>query len=665
MNLGLQDLCYNPLTMIAWKRPKIMFALVAILITLLPLLAFLQYRWLGRIGEAEHDRMLESVKRDVEQFCKEFDREVTIASLVFAVKANSTGEEKALEYQANSRRWIGASKHPGIIKAAYDVESGNGEWNLSLFDLASGKLQPSEWPAPLLQVRARLEKGGASGGSSRQIIASDSTEQGRMGPALIVPEYMPLPAQTIAKFPRGGSPSGGASPGDKEAWSDILPSLKRALTGMPSAPNQGLTIVVFDEQYLIQDFIPVLVEKYFGSAARSTYTVTILQTEGGENVLYQSDRAKEDTDIGRGDVVNGLFAVRLDELAGVVLDKMPQLSGFANKTLARSNQRFSASGSPEAPGSASQTPDGAWKVVVKHKAGSLDAAVASTRRKNLAISFGILIVLGAAMALTLVATYRARKLARQQVEFVAGVSHEFRTPLSVICSAGENLADGVIETDAQVKRYGKLIESEGKRLTQMMEQVLEFAGVQSGSRVIVPRPVSPVDVIDRALTSCRLLLDEGQFAVEKHIEPSIPKVLADANSLERSIQNLLSNAMKYGGPDRWIGVQARLAEGSQAEVEITIQDRGIGIPAGELSSIFRPFYRGKAALAAQIHGNGLGLSLVKHFVQAAGGRITVKSSLERGSCFTLHLPVAPPDPAEREAAEERAGRPAGSPEFGI
>jgi signal transduction histidine kinase len=664
MDSHSKDRCYNPLAMIAWKRPKITFALVAMLIILLPLLAFLQYRWLGRISEAEHDRMLESVKRDVEQFCKEFDREVTIASLVFAVKANSTGGEKALEYQSNSRRWIGASKHPGIVKDVYDVEFGKGEWKLSLFDSAAGKLQPSEWPTALLHVRARLEKTGSSSGLSRQVIASGAAEAGRLDPALIVPENLPLPAQTIAKFPRSGSASGGAPSGDKEAWSDILPSLKSALTGRPPAPNQGLTIVVFDEQYLIQDFIPGLVEKYFGGVPRSAYTVTILQTEGGENVLYQSDRAREDTDLARGDVVYGLFAVRLDELAGVILDKAPQLSGLANKAIARSPQRSSSSGSLASPGAATQILDGVWKVVVKHKAGSLDAAVASTRRKNLAISFGILIVLGAAMSLMLVATYRARKLARQQVEFVAGVSHEFRTPLAVICSAGENLADGVIETDAQVKQYGKLIESEGKRLTQMMEQVLEFAGVQSGSRVIVPRPVNPVEVMDRALASCRLLLDEGQFAVERHIEPSIPRVLADADSLERSIQNLLSNAMKYGGPDRWIGIKARVAEASQAEVEITIEDRGMGIPAGELSSIFKPFYRGKAALAAQIHGNGLGLSLVKHFVQAAGGRITVKSTPERGSCFTLHLPVAPPDPAERAAAEERAGQSAGSPEFG-
>jgi signal transduction histidine kinase len=141
-------------------------------------------------------------------------------------------------------------------------------------------------------------------------------------------------------------------------------------------------------------------------------------------------------------------------------------------------------------------------------------------------------------------------------------------------------------------------------------------------------------------------------------------VLADADSLDRSIRNLLGNAMKYGGPERWIGIRARLAEGSQGEVEITVQDRGIGIPAAELSSIFKPFYRGKAALAAQIHGNGLGLSLVKHFVEAAGGKITVKSSPEGGSSFTIHLPVTPADPAKCATADERTGQSAGSPEFG-
>src|SRR6185369_16185610 len=101
---------------------------------------------------------------------------------------------------------------------------------------------------------------------------------------------------------------------------------------------------------------------------------------------------------------------------------------------------------------------GRWLVALKHRAGSLVAAVAAARRRNLAISFGVLLLLSVSVALILVSTRRAYALARQQMEFVAGVSHEMRTPLAVICSAGENLADGVIEESAQVKRYGSLIE---------------------------------------------------------------------------------------------------------------------------------------------------------------------------------------------------------------
>ena len=121
-------------------------------------------------------------------------------------------------------------------------------------------------------------------------------------------------------------------------------------------------------------------------------------------------------------------------------------------------------------------------MVVKHRAGSLEAAVAATRRRNLAISFGILLLLGASVGFIVLSSRRAQRLATQQMEFVAGVSHELRTPLAVICSAAENLADGVIDNRDQIKRYGGLIRDEGRRLTGMVEQVLEFAGAQSGRK---------------------------------------------------------------------------------------------------------------------------------------------------------------------------------------
>jgi signal transduction histidine kinase len=128
-------------------------------------------------------------------------------------------------------------------------------------------------------------------------------------------------------------------------------------------------------------------------------------------------------------------------------------------------------------------------VVLKHPAGSLETAVNAARRRNLILSSGILAVLGASMGLLVLSTRRAQRLARQQMEFVAAVSHELRTPLAVIRSAAENLADGVVHDEAQIRKYGDLMRNEGRRLTEMVEQILELAGIQSGQRGFALRPV--------------------------------------------------------------------------------------------------------------------------------------------------------------------------------
>jgi len=279
-------------------------------------------------------------------------------------------------------------------------------------------------------------------------------------------------------------------------------------------------------------------------------------------------------------------------------------------------------------------------LVVKHRAGSLEAAVASARRRNLAISFGILLLLGGSVGFIMLSSRRAQRLATQQMEFVAGVSHELRTPLAVICSAAENLADGVTRDRDQIKRYGGLIRDEGRRLTGMVEQVLEFAGAQSGRKSYELRPADLQQVIEDAITAWRLQPAEGDFEIERKIAAHLPSVKADAAALSRAIQNLLSNATKYSGGSRRIGLSAESVKTANGEeVQIKVSDRGLGVAPSEQARIFEPFYRGKEAQAAQIHGNGLGLSLVKHIVTAHGGRVSVESKVGQGSVFTLHLPV--------------------------
>jgi signal transduction histidine kinase len=279
-----------------------------------------------------------------------------------------------------------------------------------------------------------------------------------------------------------------------------------------------------------------------------------------------------------------------------------------------------------------------WLLVVRHRAGSVDAAVAALRMKNLAVSFAILLLLGVSMALIVIASQRAQRLARLQVEFVAGVSHELRTPLAVIASAADNLTDGIIEGKSQVKLYGTLIRTEARRLEGMMEHILEFASGQK-RRTYDPKILAVPELIERAITFCSSAIQEAGFKVETSIAPDLSPILAEEHGMLQCLQNLITNAVKYGGERRWMGIDAHM---EQDAVLISVTDRGMGIDPEDLPHIFDAFYRGRSATEAQIHGTGLGLSLAKSFAQAAGGNVTVKSTPGEGSCFTLRLPAAKP-----------------------
>jgi len=148
--------------------------------------------------------------------------------------------------------------------------------------------------------------------------------------------------------------------------------------------------------------------------------------------------------------------------------------------------------------------------------------------------------------------------------------------------------------------------------------------------------------------------------VERRIEGGLPAVDADFTALVRSLQNLITNAVKYGGDNRWLQISATAEKnkGRIEEVELRVEDRGIGIGKDEIKHIFEPFYRSPAVSESGIHGTGLGLPLARTIVEAMGGRITAKSDLGKGSAFSIHLPVA----QERKAEEPQGAtdKPAGA-----
>jgi signal transduction histidine kinase len=237
------------------------------------------------------------------------------------------------------------------------------------------------------------------------------------------------------------------------------------------------------------------------------------------------------------------------------------------------------------------------------------------------------------------------------MDFVTAVSHELRTPLTVIISGADNICNGVVESKQQMAQYGSVIANQARQLFGLVERILLFAATRQGRLRYKLRPLQVQEVIDAALASTAELIDAGHFTVECDIEEELPQVIGDAAALSQCLQNLITNALKYGAArqsgehqrdEHWIGIRARAREHGSAgkEVQISVSDRGIGIGAADLPHIFEPFYRSPSVKAAQIRGTGLGLPLSQSIAEAMNGRILVTSVPGRGSTFTLCVPCA-------------------------
>ena len=174
--------------------------------------------------------------------------------------------------------------------------------------------------------------------------------------------------------------------------------------------------------------------------------------------------------------------------------------------------------------------------------------------------------------------------------------------------------------------------------TALYPLVLQYAGIASGVGVASRIAVAPADIIASAVDA--VAHAAGAATIERQVSASLPLVQGDPAALRSAVENLIANAVKYGGEDGWVGVRAE-ASGTtrRPQVAITVEDHGPGIPSDELPLIFNAFYRGQNAVGRQIQGNGLGLALVTQIVSAHGGRVTVASRPGAGSAFTIHLPV--------------------------
>lgn len=657
-----------------WKR-KIPFALVLVtaLLALLPVLAYLQYRWLGQVSQAERERMQTNLRHAVQQFRQEFDRELARTYLQFQSDKPILQNDLPAYYSRLLADWRAKSPNARLIKDLCWADASKPELELKHFDVESRSAVPIDWPAELTAWREQV-KNRVSGpqqsmhalqfflgdiakqSSSRknpEIVASGATDKRSDERTPPIVRLLGKPSDSIL----------GSSPRIiEEALALAIPIAGTQVTpGTPEpkgVARSGYIIVRLDRDYLRNEMLPSLVRRYFQTDKGLDYQVAVLSRSDKRKVIFQSSPNVSADIATSSDASAGLFSLRAEDLGSLIEERLVGSNTLLKDHLALSDRvtmRVVSSNveklSPEATRVVSDL-DGYWQVFLKHKSGSLEAAVGSVRRRSIAISLGVLTLLGASIVLLLVSTRRAQRLAEQQMDFVAGVSHELRTPLAVIRSAADNLADGYIESPDHIRRYGALIRDEGRRLTDMVEQVLEVAGVQSGRRSYQLRPLDPGRILDQAIAASSLMITEGDFEVDLQLEPDLPLINADAGALVRAIQNLISNAIKYRGENRRLNIRASLAkrEGRE-EICIRIEDFGIGISASDLPHIFEPFFRAREVVGAQIHGSGLGLSLVKHIIESHGGRIVAESAPGKGTAFSLYLPVVDGTVVETDVVE--------------
>lgn len=276
-----------------------------------------------------------------------------------------------------------------------------------------------------------------------------------------------------------------------------------------------------------------------------------------------------------------------------------------------------------------------WTLVTHREAGALETIAAASKRRNLTLAMGVNALIFAAGLALVRQTRKSRRLAEAQVDFVAGVSHELRTPITVIRGAAHNLKRGIVREPEAIHRYAGMILQHAEQLDGMVQQVLDYSTTKQRGHGSKPTLLPLQRVVETALANTAP--ETTGLQIDVHMAGDPVQVMADEAALIRAVQNLISNAAKYGGSDRWIGIHV-FCDGEQAIVQIS--NRGMGIPAEEQKEIFTPFFRGSAARDAQIRGSGLGLALVKEIMEAHDGTISVSSD-SRESVFTLRLPLAP------------------------
>lgn len=281
----------------------------------------------------------------------------------------------------------------------------------------------------------------------------------------------------------------------------------------------------------------------------------------------------------------------------------------------------------------------AWRVqMVPKNVEELQAQAETERLLGVLLIPVSTLIIAVGLAVVWLTVSAERRTSRLKSDFIANVSHELKTPLSLIRMFGELLATGKHRGDASPREYAEIITREAERLSHLIDNVLDFARIERGKASYDFAEGRLDEVVERALDVCRYRVEKEKMRLRTELEPGLPAVRMDENAMTLVLLNLIDNAVKYAAEGKEIAVTLGRTPGG---VMLSVRDYGPGIPSEEQPRIFERFYRARGARDHNVRGSGIGLALVKHIVEAHGGRITVSSQPGQGATFTVVVPAAP------------------------
>ncbi|MFA6507182.1 MAG: HAMP domain-containing sensor histidine kinase [Treponemataceae bacterium] len=578
--------------------------LAAGLIPLLITLAFFQLTWISEMGERERFRLTQGLYAAAGQLSYALENELGVLPAVFGL-----GKED-VEESIRSNEWTDFKKRWAIWKSYAIVPSFVAGFHIVRTARLRQKTEVRYWDGDHFSIDS------TPGLAAALNAAIEKIQRGRifMEPANL----------------------------DDGTEAFLLPADWQG--------NYWLAIRI-DRKILTEKLIPLIAERYL--LAQNEYIYRIVDMKEKKTV-YLSDSKANPSVFDQKDV--SIPLVSSDFRVSPTDDGPPQLRSIGTETgIALMKERKSGAEMREKFGAKTEgfrlrppKPEGSdrvrWTFEAVHRKGSLAAAVRMETVRSAAVSSGILFILAIVLLILATAVRRTQELADRRREFIATVTHELKTPVAVIRSAAENLADGVVKDLEKTAKYGNVIRRESGKLTDMIDSLLVYARVGDGA----PRKHDVVDfgsLVLRAMESRQEELIAANFTVDADISEGV-RVKGDPAALELVVGNLISNTLKHAAEGAFLGIRVS-TEDTKINPErtpkrwavLTIRDRGPGIIRKERRLVFDPFYRGQYARERQTPGSGLGLNLVSRIVAAHGGTVSLDTQAERGSTFVIRLPL--------------------------